>query len=45
MGIPIPLGTGLFKLLKKATSPPDKSTRDASLKPLLLGDGNDSWFS
>jgi DNA-directed RNA polymerase III subunit RPC1 len=45
MGIPIPLGTGLFKLLKKATSPPDKGTRKASLKPLLLGDDNDSWFS
>lgn len=46
MGIPIPLGTGLFKLLKKATAPPpDKSTRDVSSRPLLLGGDNDPWFT
>lgn len=40
MGIPIPLGTGLFKLLKKATMPASKrkgSDDDDMFPPLLLG--------
>lgn len=38
MGIPIPLGTGLFKLLKKATAPAAQSTNnDDPFPPLLLG--------
>jgi DNA-directed RNA polymerase III subunit RPC1 len=36
MGIPIPLGTGLFKLLKKANAPLQKSIADET-RPLLLG--------
>lgn len=36
MGIPIPLGTGLFKLLKKANAPLQKSVADET-RPLLLG--------
>ena len=36
MGIPIPLGTGLFKLLKKATAPLAHSNRDEPVRPLLL---------
>jgi DNA-directed RNA polymerase III subunit RPC1 len=43
MGVPIPLGTGLFKLLKKATAPAalgkeDKGGDDDDFfPPLLLG--------
>jgi DNA-directed RNA polymerase III subunit RPC1 len=39
MGIPIPLGTGLFKLLKKATAPICLDSENAKAKPrrLLLG--------
>lgn len=36
MGIPIPLGTGLFKLLKKATAPAAGSTSMQPPKKLLL---------
>jgi DNA-directed RNA polymerase III subunit RPC1 len=37
MGIPIPLGTGLFKLLKKATAPVAKpETQGSAGRPLLL---------
>jgi len=39
MGIPIPLGTGLFKLLKKATAPTTKKVPDMSLDGLLLEGG------
>ena len=39
MGIPIPLGTGLFKLLKKATAPAGDSRNSPTL-PLLLGNSS-----
>jgi len=38
MGIPIPLGTGLFKLLKKASAPVRKYRSDEISSGLLLGD-------
>ena len=42
MGIPIPLGTGLFKLLKKANAPIAKKDIDLPKTGLLLGgDAND----
>jgi DNA-directed RNA polymerase III subunit RPC1 len=39
MGIPIPLGTGLFKLLKKATAPIGSNSESTEARPrrLLLG--------
>lgn len=37
MGIPIPLGTGIFKLLKKANAPIEKDTRVEMEGGLLLG--------
>ena len=37
MGIPIPLGTGLFKLLRKANAPTKKSQSAESSSGLLLG--------
>jgi DNA-directed RNA polymerase III subunit RPC1 len=37
MGIPIPLGTGLFKLLKRATAPVKRTTPKSAIKGLLLG--------
>jgi len=39
MGIPIPLGTGLFKLLKKANAPVEKTICDETSGGLLLGRG------
>jgi len=37
MGVPIPLGTGLFKLLKKSNSPIKKNRNDPIPGGLLLG--------
>ena len=37
MGVPIPLGTGLFKLLKKANAPMKKNPLDLRNDGLLLG--------
>lgn len=37
MGIPIPLGTGLFKLLKKATAPVARKHPNMGTRGLLLG--------
>ena len=39
MGIPIPLGTGLFKLLKKATAPVALGDTEYIRRPLLLASG------
>jgi len=41
MGIPIPIGTGLFKLLRKANAPVTRKSFDSTPSNLLLG-GNKS---
>ena len=45
MGIPIPLGTGLFKLLKKASAPAKKIRSDETSLGLLLGDDTEKSYS